>query len=216
MDKVTNSKLENFFKHYKPLHFSKKEIILRPDEEPAGIFYLKKGLVRQSTISKTGEVLIIHIFRPGSFFQMMWAINHTPNTYLYEAITPVEVFLAPCNVVSEFIKKDPELLYDLTSRLLKGLDGFLKRMEYLVFDSAYFKTAALISYYAKNFGEKNKKGIIIDMPLSHREIASWVGIARETVSLQMENLEKKGLISYHGRTLIINNLAGLENSLAIN
>lgn len=216
MDKSLNPKLDKFFQRFKFMRFQKKEIILRPDEEPSGIYYLKKGLVRQSAISKTGEVLIMHIFRPGSFFQMMWAINHTPNTYLYEAITPVEVFLAPGRAVSEFIKKDPELLYDLTSRLLKGLDGFLKRMEYLVFDSAYFKTAALISYYARNFGAKNKTGIVIDVPLSHREIASWVGIARETVSLHMENLEKKGLISYHGRTLIINNLAGLENSLAIN
>lgn len=210
MDKTINRKVETFFKKYKPMKFGKKEIILRPDEDAPGIYFLKSGLVRQYTISKTGEVLVMHIFRPGSFFQMMWAINNTPNSYYYEAIIPVEVWRAPAKDVQGFMKKEPEVLYFFTSRLLKGLEGLLHRIEDLVLDSAYTKTASLISYFAKNFGQKEKNNIVIKVPLTHREIAAWIGTARETASLQVETFKKKGLIYYQGRSMVVTDLASLE------
>ena len=210
MEKSINRKVEAFFKKYKPMKFGKKEIILSSNEKAPGIFFLKSGLVRQYTISKTGEVLVLHIFRPGSFFQMMWAINNTPNCYYYEAITPVEVWCSPFYDVSEFLKKEPDILYYFTARLLKGLDGILHRMEDLVLNNAYTKTASLIAYFAKNFGQKQNGNIVIKVPLTHREIAAWIGTARETASLQVETFKKKGMIYYQGRTMVVTDLKNLE------
>lgn len=210
MDKSLKNKLEQFFQKFTSLSFKKNDIILCAGDTPAGIYYLKKGLVRQYVISKKGEILVLHIFRPGTFFLMMWAINNTPNTYYFDALTPVEVWRAPLSDVREFIKGNPDLLFDLTSRLLQGLDGLLKRFEYLVFDPAYAKVALLLSYFANNFGEKNGDGISIKLPITHKEIASWIGTTRETASLQIEDLKRRGFITNKGRVLIVKDLAKLE------
>lgn len=213
MEKSLKNKLEHFFQKFTFLSFKKNEVILRAGDTPPGIFYLKKGLVRQYVLSKKGEMLVIHIFRPGTFFLMMWALNSTPNTYYFDALSTVEVWRAPLTDVREFMKGNPELLFDLTSRLLLGLNGLLKRLEYLVLDPAYVKVASLLSYFAKTYGEKNGDSIQIKLPITHKEIASWIGTTRETASLQIEDFKRKGLVSNKGRVMIIKNLAKLEQQI---
>lgn len=203
-------KTDTFFHKFTLLQFKKGEIILRADDQPVGVFYLSKGLVRQYLVSHKGEILVIHIFRPGAFFQMMWVINGTRNIYYYDAVTEAVLYRAPLKEVKEFIKKDPEILYDYTSRMLKGLDGLLQRLEHLVLDPAYVKIAALISYFARTYGEQNSDGIEIKLPVTHKEIASWIGTTRETASLQIEDFKRRGIISNRGRTLIVKDLVALD------
>lgn len=213
MDKSVKNKLEQFFQKFTLLSFKKNEVILRAGDTPKGIFYLKKGLVRQYILSKKGEVLVIHIFRPQTFFLMMWAINDAPNSFYFDTLTPVEIWRAPLSDVREFVKSEPEILFDLTSRLLRGIEGLLKRFEYIVLDPAYNKVALLLSYFAKTYGEKNGEGIAIKLPITHKEIASWIGTTRETASLQIEDFKRKGLVSNKGRVLIIKNLEKLEQQI---
>ena len=84
------------------------------------------------------------------------------------------------------------------------------RVEGLTFDTAYRKVESLLLYFAKKFGEKKGKDTIIDYPLTHREIASWIGSARETVSLEIEKLKKNGIITVTKRTILIKDMKKLE------
>lgn len=214
MQTSLQQKLKNFFQRYTKIAYKKGAVILRPEETPTGIYYLEKGYVQQYVISAKGDLLVIHLFKPGSFFMMMWAINNTANSYYFEAQTPVEAWRAPLTDVREFVKREPEILYDFTSRLLKGVSGLLKRLELLVLDPAYIKLISLLSYFAKSLGEKNGEDIVVRLPFSHKDIASWIGTTRETTSLQMEALKKKGLINYSRKTLIIKDIGRLEKELS--
>jgi len=53
------------------------------------------------------------------------------------------------------------------------------------------------------------------VPLAHREIASWIGTTRETASLQIEKLQKKGIITTRGRLLIIRDLTRLQQEVRV-
>jgi CRP/FNR family transcriptional regulator len=154
--------------------------------------------------------MVGHIFRPESFFLMAWAINNAANEYYFEAITPVETVKAPIRDVYKFIKSEPDILMDFTSRILRGLHGMIVRLEGLTFDTAYQKVESLLLYFAKKFGKKTVKGIVIDFPLTHREISSWIGTARETASLEIEKLKKNGIIIVSKRTIIIKDMKKLE------
>ena len=102
----------------------------------------------------------------------------------------------------------------MLERMLRGLNGLMKRMEFLVFDSAYKKTILLLLYYVKNFSDDKVKGKLL-IPLTHREIAAWIGTTRETASLQIETLKKKNLIEYHRRYILIPNVETLEKEIAV-
>lgn len=149
-------KLEQFFRRFKHQIFKKGEILIRADDEPQGIYYLKRGIVRQYSISKDGEEQTLNIFKPILFFPLMWAFNNTPNTYYFEAIVDVEVYRAPKDQVLEFLQRTPDVMYELISRLFRGMQGLLSRIEYLQSSDAYMKVIFAILNASYRFGEQKK------------------------------------------------------------
>ena len=118
MRQMSNEKKEEFVEFYKQFtirEYKKGETLIRADDDPQGIFCLKKGYVRQYTISKAGLELTLHILKPTSYFPMVWAVNGTPNVYYFEALTPVEVGRAPRDQVVDFIKDKPTVIFELMS-----------------------------------------------------------------------------------------------------
>lgn len=216
MKPATFKKLNDFFSQFKLLHYKKDEIILRPDDTPSGVFYLCKGYVRLYSVSQAGEELTLIIFKPEDFFPMVWAISNTENIYYFEAITQVELWRAPREQFLDFIKINPDVFFDLTSRILIRLGGLLERMEYLVFGSAYQKVASILVICAQRFGLKVGKGIKIPVPLTHKDIANLVGITRETASLEIKKLERKGFIHSRGRLFIIKDVRRLQKESLLN
>lgn len=200
----------SFFASHSHHFYRAGTAVIRAGETPIGIFYLAKGLVRQYSVSPKGDVAVVHIFRSGSFFPMMWALTGLPNTYHYEAMNGVEVYRAPKEAVLAYLSQNPSALWDFTRRVMTGLAGLVFRMEYLLSGGSYRKTVLLLTYFAKTFGKTDGKQIVLPIHLAHREIAAWVGCTRETVSVQMEALLQKKLIATQGRKLVIQNLPALE------
>lgn len=204
--------ITNYFDRFTKLQYKKGEIILRAGDPPTGALYLKSGLVRMSFATDSGDMLVLHVFKTGALFPLPWIINDEQNRYYFEALTPVEIRRAPREEVLKLFHDVPEVEHEVLSKILKGLNGLMKRMEFLVFDSAYKKTVLLLLYYVKNFSDTNVQGKLL-IPLTHREIAAWIGTTRETASLQIETLKKKGLIEYHRRYIQIPNISHLEKEI---
>lgn len=208
--------METFFTQFKLLHYKKGDTILRPDDLPPGVFYLKKGYVKLYSLCREGEELSLIIFKPGDFFPIGWVINNKIDPYYLSAMTPVEVWRAPREKFLEFIKTDPDVFFELTSKILIRLGGLLQRMEHLVFGNAGDKVASILVICTERFGQKEGSEIIIQVPLSHKEIAALVGLTRETASVEMKKLEREGLISYRGRLIVIKNIKKLKEESLLN
>ncbi len=207
-----DAQLESFFDRFTKLQYKKGEIIIRAGDPPSGALYLKSGLVRMSFATDSGDMLVLHVFKKGAIFPLPWIINDEPNRYYFEALTPTEIWRASREEVQQLFHDSPAVEHDMLIKMLRGLSGLMKRMEFLVFDSAYKKTILLLLYYIKNFSDENIKGKLL-IPLTHREIAAWIGTTRETASLQIETLKKKKLIEYHRRYILIPDSALLEKEM---
>lgn len=193
--------VEKFFRTYSRISFKKGTLLIGADENPTGISYIEKGYVKQYVISPKGQTLMLAIFKPGAFIPLTWGINETPNASDFESLTDVMLYRAPREAVITFLWEHPDVLYDCTQRLLAGISGMLERLQTLVLDDAYEKVVRVIVYFGK---------LHLPFSLPHKEIAAWTGLARETVSLQMEELARTGLIRYKGRTLEIVDLGKLQ------
>lgn len=207
---------EKFYEQFTTRKYKKGEMLIRADDDPQGIFCLTKGYVRQYTISKTGFELTLHILRPISYFPIVWAINGTPNVYFFEALTLVEVVRAPRKQVVEFIKDKPTVIFELLSELIEDYAESLTRIEHLVFSDAYRRVISVLLYIAKHFGEKTDDGVIVKHRFTQQDIATLVGVARETAGHELGILQKKGLIKYIGHTMLFRSTKKLENALSTN
>jgi CRP/FNR family cyclic AMP-dependent transcriptional regulator len=203
---------EDFFSGFKNLKkYKKNQIFLEPGVEPSGVFYLKSGYVRLYLISKDGKELTFNIYKSGMFFPMIWAIADAPNIYFLETLTDVELLKAPKEKVIEFLQDNPEIVFDLTKRILSGLEGLTKLMDVLLSKNAYNQVCAVVLMLAKRFGNHSTENlVVIDVPLTHRIIGTLAGLSREATSRELEKLEKDKIIDQSSHKLVVQNLSRLE------
>lgn len=206
MDEQILNKINEFFSRFKHQSYKKGEILIRADDDPAGIFYLKEGFVRQYAISHKGEEVVLNIFKPPAFFPMSWAINNTPNNYFYEAMTNLDIWRAPRDEVIKFIRSNPDVLYDLMSRVYKGTEGMLARMTYLMAGSAYERLVTELLIYGKRFGKGESR---VELSISEKDLAALTGLTRETISREIKTLKDKGLITHTVHSFVIEDLQKL-------
>ena len=218
MHKNTYYKLdEQFFVQFNRIQAYKKgEIILRPQEEPKEVYFLKKGFVRLYLITLTGREITFNIYKPGTYFPLTWAIGNLPNFYFFEALTNVTVYTAPRKKLLELVKNNPKLLFALTKRTYIGLDGIVRLTQTLLTENAHGKLISVLLVLGRRFGRKKTNGdLVIRLPLTHRILASLANMSRETASLELEKLQKEKTITYNGHSITINKLQKIEEESSI-
>lgn len=202
--------LEEFFSKFKLLSVKPGVVLIEAGQSPGGVFYLKSGLVRMSQTSHRGQQVAMHFFKPGSFFPLTWAINGIPNTHEFSSEESSILHLIPKEEVIKFLKAHPDKLYDTVFRLLAAVSGLTKRIEVTDMESALDRVKSILVYLTKGFGVEIKGGVKLAHRFSHEDLAALTGLARETVSHQMKDLENAGLLRYEGRWIIISSIEALD------
>ncbi len=209
----TSQKLdEKFFaKFNKELKYKKNQLIIGPGGIPSGVFFVKSGFVRQYLVSQDGKEITFNILKPNAYFSMISTLNKTPNIFYYESLTDVILLKAPNDEVVSYIENHPDILYDLTKRTLSGLDGITRLMQALLTGTAEQQIASVLLVLTRRFGKKNNKGIIIDIPVTHRIIGTLAGLSRESTSIELGKFTKANIISLENHLILVKNLRKLED-----
>lgn len=208
-------KLKAFFKQTKPQLYKKGEVILRGEEIPNGIFFLSKGFVKNYSLSENGDEFTFIIYRNNDFFPIAWTFNNTREPYFIETITPCVIYKKDKQEFLNFLKENPEILLYIIGKIIRRFDGLLERMEHMAFGNAYKKVCSILFILSERFGkETSSKNIMISMPITHKDLASLLGVARETVSIEIAKLKKDNIIKSAGKYTYITNIKKLkEDSL---
>ena len=216
--KTTNKNLdENFFAKFGPVKIYKKDqLIVEPEKEPAGVFYLKKGFARLYTISKEGKEITFNIYKPGMYFPLIWALNQNINIYFIEALTDVEVLKAPKEEVIKTLQQNPDLLFLLTQNAFSGLEGITKLMDSLLSKNAYHQISSILVMLTVRFGKPDGKQTLIEVPLTHRVLGTLAGLSREATSRELEKLVKEKIITYSDHKITILNYKKLQEEFISN
>lgn len=204
-----------FEKHSKrhPLKIKKGNMIFYEGDQPERLYFIKKGFVKMYRLSEEGKNTIIYLYGPGSMLGVRAltskdeALKHNA-----EAITDVEIVTISRKDYFDAVQKNPDYLIDLLHIFLDRLLQTERKLEGFITVDATARVANFLSDVAARFGkptspqgrEKNGK-VIIDLPLTHQQIAEFVGSVRETVTIALHNLEKSKLVKIEkGRIVILN------------
>lgn len=208
------NKIETFFSSYPVRHFKKGQILVYGGEQPGHVFYLVSGKVRQYDINDKGNEVVVNVFKPPAFFPMSWAINKSHNYYFFETTEPVSLHQAPPDDVITFLKENPDVSFDLLSRLYSGVDGLQRRMAHLMGGSARNRTIFELITECVRFGASQKDGSQV-ISINERELAERTGLSRETVSRELAKLKAKNLVhSNTGHSIRISSVTALKDELA--
>jgi CRP-like cAMP-binding protein len=204
-----NQNIQVFFSRYPSVQYKKGSLFIQPGDEIKYIYYVQKGYIRMFTVLPDGKELTANIFREGSYFPLFLVFAHAQNSYYFQPLTSAQFFKAPKEDVLQFIKSEPEILTEFTTRMSVGFHGLLESLQYQFFGSVHNKIAWTLTLLAKRFGKKTTKGIEIVIPLSHQDVANLTGIARETASVELKKLFRQKIISYTYKHITIQSMQNL-------
>lgn len=214
MSSGVTDKIQQYFTAFPKRTYPKGQIIIFAEEDPESIYYIAEGKVRCYDHTYRGDEVIVNIFKPGAFFPMAWAINRTPNKYFYKTEESTTVHVVPATTVITYLHENPDVMFDLLSRLYRGLDGVLGRMVHLMSGTARSRVLYELIIEGRRFGTKGSKGQY-ELTVSEVDLAARSGLSRETVSREISKLKDQKLVIAVGSKLSITNLSELEKILGM-
>lgn len=210
--KGVQQQVEDFFASYPVKRLGKGQSILRPGDAVKKVHYLIEGSVIQYDISPAGNMVIVNVYKPGTFFPMSCVLNNRPSDYFFEAASPVALGLAPTQQVVDFMKTNPEVTLDLLARVYKGTDGLLGRMTQLMGGSAASRVVFELLNASYRFGETNPDGSVF-IALSENDIAKRSGLSRETVNRMVRQLKADDTLRITHQGIEISDIKKLEDQI---
>jgi CRP-like cAMP-binding protein len=212
MAEDVSSKIHEHFSTFPRRTYPKGQILVFADESPEHIYYLVKGKVREYGISYRGDEVIVNIFKPPAFFPMSWAINKTTNDFFFKTEEETELHVVPAGIAVQFLQDNPDVMFDLLSRLYRGVDGLLGRLIHLMSGTAKSRLLYELIIESRRFGEGDGKKEST-LSISELDLAARSGLSRETVSREMQKLKDQKLVSLAGKKLYLKDVAALEQML---
>jgi len=203
LQKVDNIAIHKFLK--------KKELVYLPGDRSDKVYLLKEGRVKVSRLSEDGKEMTMVILEPGEIFgeSALYSNDETRST-MAEALDDALVCTVYRRDFEDMLKSQPELSLKLTKEIGKRRREIESRLEDMVFRSVPARLAHLLLNLAKKYGKEKKDGILIDIPLTHMEIANLIGSTRETTTTELNNFKRDGLITVKTRDIYLADIEGLE------
>lgn len=158
------------------------------------IYFVSKGLVKQSFISKDGKEKLLAIEKPGSVFGQvsMFLEVQIPSSVI--TMEDTELYYLEKNKVLKLIKDDPDFSLFLIKNMAEKLYSATKNIEDITFSTPKERILQLIKEFCTAEYGQDEEWVKIDFTLSHDKIASILGLNRVTVSKLMAELRDEGIL----------------------
>lgn len=210
--RATSDHLQDFFRSGRKLHFQKNEIILRAQDTPQGVYYIESGLIKIYSLTKQNDEHVHHFFGPCDFFPMIWTFQQHDRMSFFEALAPTVISVVPREDFLAHITANRESLYELLEEMIERYHRYAGRIDNLLYSDARARCAYRLLSLANRFGRVTKNGILIDVSITHEDLAHSINMTRETFGRTFSRFQQLGIIHVTPeRHVIIKKLTALVN-----
>ena len=161
-----------------------------------------------------GDEVILAIFSRGDFFGEMALLDGMPRSADAVAVSSAELLVLDRSDFLSFLANNRNVIQCILSSLSMRLRKTDDHLEDTCFLQISERLAKRIIELAEVHGEPDGNGILINLDLKQRDLASMVGATRESVNKELRVLREKGLISIVGKKIRIFNLELLKRRIS--
>lgn len=151
------------------------------------LYCIEKGAVRISKISEKGKELILKDLQEHEWFGFIgcFGLGIRPN----DAIALEETQISQISL-SDFLKianTEPDLWPAVIKQMAQYVEHYYSTIEGIVFDTLFDRTKAMLCQLC-SWQESST------LLISHKDLASLMGVTKEAVGVQLNTLQSHGLI----------------------
>jgi CRP-like cAMP-binding protein len=176
--------------------------------DPAdAIFYIKKGNVKLTVVSKQGKEAVVAILKDGDFFGEGCLAGQQLRMATATAIGECSVMKLEKAAVVRLLHKEPPFAELFLAHVLSRNIKFEEDLVDQLFNSSEKRLARVLLLLA-NFGKESQPDLVIPK-ISQETLAGIVGTTRSRVSFFMNRFRKLGFIDYNGGLKIHSSLLNI-------
>ena len=184
-------------------HFENGNYIFLEDSEGEQCFFVLKGSVKVTRLSKDGREVILAMLNEGDFFGEMSLLDGESRSANVIALEKTKVLTLDRNDFIAVVNDYPQIAVQLLKELARRLRKSDRQIASLSLSDAEKRIALCIIRFADEQGVIQNGKVSIPKTPIQQDIANMAGTSRETVSRALGLLEREDLIERHGRELII-------------
>jgi len=184
-------------------------------QEPHGIFVLCEGEVKLTISSSEGKTLILRIAKPGEILGLMSVLSGKPYEVTAETLRPCKLTFVRRADFLHFNAQHPEVSQAIVGQLSANYHGACEQLRAVGLSAnAQGRLAKLLLDWSAG-AEQTKLGTRIRVPLTHQEIAEFIGSSRETVTRTFSDFRSRHLVTISGSSLMISDRAALQSFVTV-
>ena len=193
--------------------YEKGEVIFFENDSVKKLYLLVNGKVKLSMLSAEGKEKVLTILQEGDIFGELSLFDEDPHPLTAEVVDDARLLIIPWNEMEKMIQNRPSLAIKIIEALSKKTRLLTSQVRELVFQDAAGRLASLLSRLAEDFGREIEEGTVIDLVLTHQEIANLIGSSRVTVTKLINRFIDDGLLTIKKRKIIITDFESLGERL---
>jgi CRP/FNR family cyclic AMP-dependent transcriptional regulator len=174
----------------------KQQTIFAQGDGADAVFYLQKGRVRLTVVSKIGKEAIIGIVSEGNFFGEGCLAGQSLRIGSATAMTDCEIVKVEKKTMMEALHREPAFSAMFVAYLLARNIRYEEDLVDQLFNSSEKRLARVLLLLA-HFGKEGIRETVLPK-ISQETLAEMVGTTRSRVCFFMNRFRKLGFIDYPG------------------
>lgn len=174
----------------KSVTYKRGEIIYRAGSQSDSLYIVNSGKIKIYRLSEAGKEQVVRILNPGGFTGELALFNESLHEAYAEAMEETQVCRIERRDLQEFLVKFPSIS-------LKILAEFSNRLEQSEKQTTRFATEKVDTRIALFLAEclnSDDQSMEIVLPMSRKNLASYLGTTPETISRKLSEFEEMGYI----------------------
>lgn len=175
--------------------YRKNQFIFRDGEPADSIYLIKYGRVKLFKISEGGKEITLDILKEddiigeNTFFEEN--ARHTLNAQAME-----DTFVCSCDKKHfTILLQNPATALKIIRMLGEKLNNYTDKVASIAFQDVKGRISSVLLRLANEYGKPSSEGTVIDINLTHQDIANLVNASRVMVSNVLSDLRQEGAIA---------------------
>ncbi|MBM7563987.1 Crp/Fnr family transcriptional regulator [Paenibacillus sacheonensis] len=188
-------------------HFNwvpKDVLVQSPDTVLEGLSFVKEGKLKVYKLNDSGKQFTLSILTHGNMFGEINSLSLGTKEVYVEALEPTLVCSISEAQFDRLMISRPSLALKLLKVVSERLKEREEQLEQIAFNGLRERVIHMLTMLSSKFGTIVDGYALIDLPLTHQEIANMLGVTREAVSGVMSGLVKDGVIKTSRKSIQVN------------
>lgn len=174
--------------------YKKGEFIFQSGDSEDHLYIVHKGKVKVSRLTDSGNEQLIRILDSGDFMGEFSLFSESEHDSYAEALKETEMCVIRRSDFQNILIKYPSI----SLKVVQELGTRLKRAEKLVSQIVTQNVEIRVASYLVQLGKQEETTNLV-LPISKKQLASYLGTSQETLSRKLSVMQKKEWIKLKGQ-----------------